>query len=343
MPAYDPNPYPTAFSAPPPPPPAAPALFELRPLSLGEILDRTFALYRRNFWLFAGLATGAAAVNSFFTLAAMLMGGNSVASLLAGVRPAPQNPAMLGRQAILFALMMFAGSIAYLVVYGLTQAATVAALSAVYTGEGTSIARAFRRVRAHWFRFVLIMLWQGWSAVWLPMLAFTVALVFTAIASVRPLGVFFMFVAAASLVYVPFAIIRNCLGIIASAIEELKVRAAMRRSKFLVSGHKARVLAIGLLVWVMSLAAGVVQQIALLPAAFTHGPVKLVFNAMALVATFVTSSMVTPIASIALCLFYLDERVRKEGFDLEVLLQRGATPPPPPAESFASPFTSELA
>lgn len=28
---------------------------DLRPLSLGEILDRTFTLYRRNFLLFAGI------------------------------------------------------------------------------------------------------------------------------------------------------------------------------------------------------------------------------------------------------------------------------------------------
>src|SRR5271169_5669056 len=28
---------------------------ELRPLSLGELLDRTFSLYRRHFWLFVGI------------------------------------------------------------------------------------------------------------------------------------------------------------------------------------------------------------------------------------------------------------------------------------------------
>ena len=30
--------------------------FDLRPLSVGEILDRTFTLYRRHFWLFIGIA-----------------------------------------------------------------------------------------------------------------------------------------------------------------------------------------------------------------------------------------------------------------------------------------------
>ncbi|HEV2350884.1 MAG TPA: hypothetical protein VG028_13675 [Terriglobia bacterium] len=28
---------------------------ELRPLSIGELLDRTFSYYRRNFWLFVGI------------------------------------------------------------------------------------------------------------------------------------------------------------------------------------------------------------------------------------------------------------------------------------------------
>jgi hypothetical protein len=31
------------------------AALDLRPLSLGELLDRTFSLYRRNFWLFLGI------------------------------------------------------------------------------------------------------------------------------------------------------------------------------------------------------------------------------------------------------------------------------------------------
>src|ERR1700733_3938548 len=36
---------------------------ELRPLTTGEILDRTFFLFRSNFWLYVGLASIAAGVN----------------------------------------------------------------------------------------------------------------------------------------------------------------------------------------------------------------------------------------------------------------------------------------
>ncbi|MGH9811917.1 MAG: hypothetical protein ACRD4T_02160, partial [Candidatus Acidiferrales bacterium] len=31
------------------------APIDLRPLSLGELLDRTFSLYRNHFWLFVGI------------------------------------------------------------------------------------------------------------------------------------------------------------------------------------------------------------------------------------------------------------------------------------------------
>jgi hypothetical protein len=40
---------------PPPPPPPAPGL-RLRPLSFGELLDETFRVYRRHFWLFVSIA-----------------------------------------------------------------------------------------------------------------------------------------------------------------------------------------------------------------------------------------------------------------------------------------------
>src|ERR1700743_1203983 len=33
------------------------AAYALRPLSLGEILDRSFAVYRANFWLFVGIGS----------------------------------------------------------------------------------------------------------------------------------------------------------------------------------------------------------------------------------------------------------------------------------------------
>jgi hypothetical protein len=43
-----------------PAPPRPVMRYDLRPLSTGEILDRTFTLFRARFWLFAGLSSIAA-------------------------------------------------------------------------------------------------------------------------------------------------------------------------------------------------------------------------------------------------------------------------------------------
>jgi hypothetical protein len=49
-----------------------------------------------------------------------------------------------------------------------------------------------------------------------------------------------------------------------------------------------------------------------------------------LAVNFISTTLVGPIAAIGLCLFYFDERVRREGFDIEMLL-RGASIDSPPA------------
>jgi hypothetical protein len=333
-------PAPWASVAPPPPVSVAPAggMYELRPLSLGEILDRTFMIYRRRFWLFAGLSTVAAACSTLITLARL--------SIFGAVQPTVPGKAAAAPNMHQFYVGMAIACVAvllYLVAFGLTQAATVSAVFAVYLGEDTSIGRAFRKVRRHWFRYILIMLWQGWSAMWLPTVLLVPAAFLTRSPSLLWLSGLLFFLFALSLIYAPFAIIRNSLGIVASAVEDLKVRKSMRRSKDLVAGHKARVLGIGLLAYVLSLAAGVAQAIFTFSSQASHGALKVVFEAIALLVTFVTISMVTPVSAIALSLFYIDERVRKEGFDLEVLMGGDAPAAATEVAAMASPFSGELA
>jgi hypothetical protein len=43
--------------------------------------------------------------------------------------------------------------------------------------------------------------------------------------------------------------------------------------------------------------------------------------------TFFSGSFVLPIYSIALTLFYYDQRIRKEGYDVEWLMEQAAMPP----------------
>jgi len=241
---------------------------------------------------------------------------------------------------MLYGFLLVAGLLA-LIVYGLTQAATAVAFSNDYLGEETSIKASFQVARKHWFRYILILVWQGLSAAWLPFVLFFFAVILIAIPGLQIVGGLMMFVTLCSLAYSVIAYIRNSLGVIASVIEDTPVRAAMKRSKFLVAGHKGRVFCILLLTFVLQIAVGMIPGILTIVVGVSHGPIRLMMAALTLLLTFCGSTVVLPVMSISLCLLYVDERVRKEGFDVEVLMMKSGTPPP--IDALPSPFTSELA
>jgi len=332
---YEPNSIVELVSAAPPPFVAQPFLYELRPLSLGEILDRTFSIYRKRFWLYVGLSSVAAAITTVGTFVSLSLG------LVGGKIDPTKSPKVV----LMSGIVTMLTALVYVVAYSVTQAATVSAVSAHYLGEEATIGSALRSAGRHWFRYILIVFWQTWSAMWLPFVLFIPAMGFIAVPKLGLswLGYLFIFLACASIIYAPFAYIRNSLGIVASAVEDLKVRKAMRRSKVLVAGHKARVLVIFLLMWVLGLVAGVLQQIPTVLLVTSHGWARVTLETVVLMLTFVGNALVAPVGAIALCLFYVDERVRKEGFDVETLMNRSMSPPAAMGvDALPSPFTSEL-
>src|ERR1700676_3927139 len=97
--------------------------FGLRPLTLGEILDRTFTLYRRNFLLFVGISA----------IPQTLILGINVISLLLGTnvsgRAFPRVGIGLG---VVIGLLVF---IATVLAYFLSQGATILAVKDLYLGR----------------------------------------------------------------------------------------------------------------------------------------------------------------------------------------------------------------
>ena len=112
----------------------------------------------------------------------------------------------------------------------------------------------------------------------------------------------------------------------AAVQEQLGVNAAMRRSRALVSGRKGRIFLALLLVYVLQMVAGVIQLPLVFLALRMHGAQQVLLQTIQLLVQFVATTLVSPIASIALCLFYVDERVRREGYDIEHMMQRTAQP-----------------
>jgi hypothetical protein len=289
---------------------------ELRPLTTGEILDRTFLLYRSNFWLYVGLASVAAGAS---TLASI--GRLAYFRLNQTIHPSsPQAMIASGALALVGALLYFA-------VYSVTHAATVSAVSSLYLGEETSMGAAFGAVRGHWVRYCLISMWQSWSASWIFLLLIAPVVLIPLLRLTNLNGLLALLVgfALGSLVYGIIAYIRNSLAIPAAVMENLGVRAAMRRSKVLVAGRKVRIFLLGLLMIALYMVAGALQMPFALLILHSRSAGHVLVQIISLMVAFLCNSLIGPVAAIALCLFYIDERVRKEAFDIEFLMNKTST------------------
>ena len=128
-----------------------------------------------------------------------------------------------------------------------------------------------------------------------------------------------------SVVYGIIAYIRNSLAIPAAVMENLGVRAAMRRSKVLVAGRKGRIFLLGLLMIALYMVAGMIQMPFALLILHSRSAEHVLVQIISLLVAFLCSSLIGPVAAIALCLFYIDERVRKEAFDIEFLMDKTST------------------
>ncbi len=78
---------------------------ELRPLSLGELLDRAFTLYRANFWVFAGIMAFPAALRVPVTFFLLRFNSTLFANPASPVAPSPQ--ALFGFAGLYFAFRLF--------------------------------------------------------------------------------------------------------------------------------------------------------------------------------------------------------------------------------------------
>ena len=289
---------------------------ELRPLTTGEILDRTFFLYRSNFWLYVGLASIAAG-------ASVLASIGKLAYYRLNAPTLPTSPKTM----IASGFITVVGLLVYFAVYSVTHAATVSAVSSLYLGEETSMGAALGAVRGHWVRYCLISLWQSWSGGWMFLLLIAPAVLIPVLGlrNLNGLVALLVVFALVSFVYGIIAYIRNSLAIPAAVMENLTVRAAMRRSKVLVAGRKGRIFLLGLLMIALYMVAGVMQAPFALLILHSRSAEHILVQVISLLVAFLCSSLVGPVAAIALCLFYIDERVRREAFDIVFLMNKTAT------------------
>ena len=267
---------------------------DLRPLSLGEILDRTFSLYRRHFLLFAGIT----AIPQLLILA-LRLAQTLFMTFPAGRTnvPVEQLQARTGGGVLAFGIVgVIVGLIVYLVAYLFAQGGTVFAVSELYLGRTTTIGASLGRMRGQLLSLFGVILLNG--------LAVMGAFIFLIIPGI--------YVACRLITCVPAAL-----------LEDLGPRSSLERSFSLTKSYVGRSFVIYLLYFVLAYAAAFLFTlpfgVAIGLSAKNPEAVRLWF-AFSHVGEFIGQVLVSPILTIATAVFYYDLRVRKEAFDLQFMM-----------------------
>ncbi len=250
----------------------------LRPMSTGELLDRTFSLYRQHFKLFVGIAVVAQIPYFAIQLGEIPLQGMRARSVIAG------------------AGLVLLAAVVYLATLAASQGAAVIAVSAVYLDQPTGIAAAYAKIRSRIAELVLIMV-GTWIGV---LFGFMLLLV--------P-GVIFTLMWA---LIIPVAVLENS-GLAKSA----------QRSRQLTKGNRGRISVILGLFLVLSYIVMLLFNLPMFAAlGIAHGSLLLpvwvqVFN---IGTNSIGQALVAPLLTIALSLEYYDARVRKEGYDIQLMM-----------------------
>jgi len=321
----------------------------LRPLTLGEILDRTAQLYRENFLLFAGISAVYAGVLLLLNLAQI-----GLDELLRVLNRSQQLPwVTLGFVVLILPLMFVAA--------GAAVAANNRAVSWVHLGEPATIRRAYLSILPRLGRYLWLMTLVA-LVIYVPFVLIYGGYFGLLFFFVKPKGILsqggaqanpeamllfglisllFALLLLLALVYALLMFLRYALAVPASVVEDLPARKALRRSVELTKGARGRIFVLCLLIVAVQFALVGITQIFFLLAAFKHhGQLAAWIQVIQQIVAFLTNSFVGPLYATGLTLFYYDQRVRKEGFDIEWMMQAAGltVPPPPPAPPAAQPW-----
>ena len=296
---------------------------ELRPLSLGELLDRAFSLYRRNFWLFVGIMAIPSVFSVPFNLAFLSARNNRVGL---------PSPGTIAASVLAVAIFLCL----YWVLYAIAIGATTFAVSETYLGRQATVRGSYGRV---WRKF--------WGIIGV-ISRVTLRMMGVAILGTMALGVVAAISVAASLplrsagraagiavavvfglaylgffAFIVFWSLRYAVSISALLLENIGVREAIDRSVELTEGRRPQIFVAVLLSIMIGYAGVIVFQGPFLVARLTAGPAAyqpawIGFFSSAMGA--VGGAITMPLLMIVLVLCYYDTRIRKEAFDLQFMM-----------------------
>ena len=310
--------------------------FDLRPLSIPELLDRSFTMYRRHFVLFVGIMAAPHVIGLMFSLPM---------NILQYAGPPPD--ALVRADPLAIATMVFGFLLVFLifwVVYMVALGATAAGVAALYRGRPATIGSAYADVWQHAGPLFLLTLHIAVRLFGVFALLFGggVALSTAGAALAGPIAALIMlFALPACGLVIGFMVMRYSLSVPALVLEDVGALAAIRRSIFLTRGHMGRVFLVLLCATVITYASVLLFQGPFLIAAMLAGPDSVVALWLTIAGTTIgtVGTMITaPIMIIGLAVLYFDTRVRREALDLQIML--GALDGPGTPSMAAAPSTS---
>jgi MFS family permease len=307
----------------------------LRPLTLGEILDRTVQLYRRNFLVFAGAAAppSAVAIAVFILIAA-------VAGYFArsGIQGLSEHGLALGILLLAALALLVPLELGATVV---SQGALARAALSANLGHRMKVRDAIRSVWPRFWRYLGLLILQGIFVGGIPSVVAGMAagIVFVlarqaggGLGTGAAVGFALFLIVAAALVAIVLLLLVFSLAMPICVAEERPAWASMMRSVKLTQGTRGRIFLMFALIWVLSVLVSMLAYVPMilvvaLIAFLVHGDryqglVLIVSEIVNVLVNFAVQVLVMPVYSTALVLFYFDQRIRTEGYDIEWMMEQ---------------------
>lgn len=308
----------------------------LRPLSLSEILDRTAQMYRAHFLVYLGIAAiPSVTLLVFAALAFLLLGW--VGSAAADVAAQSTQMMVAGVGLLLLGLVALP---VWLLTSSLGWAALSHAAARAFLGGAIGIRDQYRAVWPRGWRYIGLVLLLGLILTAVPAVALVAGAVGLGVGLGGPAGggdaaafarvaVYFLLISAA-VAFSFWMLLRLALVFPSAVVEDLRPWKAIKRASGLSRGTRGRIFVLFLLgaalSWILALSALVPASLllALIPGAGSVRHAELVGRILIFswyAFSFAVQAVVRPVYGIALTLFYFDQRIRNEGFDIEWMMR----------------------
>jgi len=298
---------------------------ELRPMRIGELLDRTVSVLRQHFSLFVGLALVPMAVGILLPLPFLPHG----------------LPADARAVTALFPFLLLIGLGFGLILFPATMGATAAAVNRLARGETATVRDSWRKTARRIPALVGAMIL---TAMVIAGAGLSLAVPAIAILALRPVSAVLVIVVGgvlglAAVAFIFWVAVGLALAQLIVVVEEAGPLTSLKRSWDLARDGRWHIVLVYVLYFIISF---VIKLLFTLPfTLLSAGIVRHAGNPLWLAVAsnwvgLLTSILLVPLLGIGLTLAYLNQRMKKEAFDLQVMMG-SLEPSPAPGAPLAGP------